>query len=46
LERNNISLLQELESANKRLNDQQKLFDHQVNDLTQLFEKIKNQTHE
>ena len=42
LEKNNVALLQELETANQRLSDQQRLFDSQVNDLTQLFERIKS----
>lgn len=45
LEKNNVALLQELETANQRLSDQQRLFDSQVNDLTQLFERIKSQNY-
>lgn len=43
IEKNNLSLLQELETANKRLHDQQKIFENQVGELNQMFEKIKNQ---
>lgn len=44
LEKNNISLLNQLEEANLRIENQQKLFDLQVNELTEIFEKIKKQT--
>lgn len=44
LEKNNAVLLQELESANQRLRDQQRVFEEQVSELTEIFERIKGQT--
>lgn len=44
LERNNVSLLNQLEEAHLRIENQQKIFDFQINELTEIFEKIKKQT--
>lgn len=44
LEKNNVALLDELESTKRRMAEQQIIYDHQINEINEIFEKIKAQS--